>query len=321
MSKQTKNRCGETMPFLKIHGLKVSFRTDAGYVRANDRIDLGIHGNETIGLIGETGCGKSILGHALAGLLPETAEISGKIHYKGKELLTLPRDAMNRIRGREIAMVFQNPSLSLNPVLSVYQQIAEVYRDCLGMAQEKTRQAVAESLTRVEIDPKRMHQYPHQFSGGMLQRVTIAMALAFDPCILIADEITKGLDRPVKQKIIHLLKRVTRGRSMLLITHDLEVARQLCDRIAVMYAGEIVEINDTRTIFDAPGHPYTRGLLNALPKAGMEPIPGHTPSLIAPPRGCRFHPRCGKAREECRTYHPEMRQQGSHSYIRCLTCR
>lgn len=306
------------MALLSIHDLNVWFETATGMVKANDGIDLDIHDNEIVGIIGETGSGKTILGHALVRLLPSNARLRGQIIYRGENILTLPEDQMQEIRGRQIAMIFQNPRLALNPVMTIYDQIMEVYRYRLGTAPEEIAAAVARVLDMVEIDPQRMKEYPHQFSGGMIQRVMIAMAIAFNPALLVADEITKGLDLPVKWKIVKQLKRVTKGRSMLLITHDLQVAEHLCDRIAVMYAGEIVEINHTEAVFNTPGHPYTKGLIHALPSSGMRPIAGHTPSLSDLPQGCRFHPRCNRKKPLCLRCHPQMQELGKDGYVRCF---
>ncbi|MEJ2660183.1 MAG: ABC transporter ATP-binding protein [Desulfobacteraceae bacterium] len=306
------------MALLSIFNLNVWFKTAAGVVKANDGIDLMIDENEIVGIIGETGCGKTILGHALVRLLPSNALMGGQIVYRSRNILTLPEKEMQKIRGRQIAMIFQNPRLALNPVMTVYDQIMEVYRYRLGTAPDEIKAAVARVLETVEIDPKRMKGYPHQFSGGMIQRVMVAMAIAFNPALLVADEITKGLDLPVKWKIVQQLKRVTKGRSMLLITHDLDVAKRLCDRIAVMYAGEIVEINHTEAIFSNPAHPYTRGLMNALPSSGMLAIAGHTPSLTDLPQGCRFHPRCKMKKPPCLRCHPQMQESGKDGYVRCF---
>jgi oligopeptide/dipeptide ABC transporter ATP-binding protein len=303
---------------LSIVDLKVWFETGAGMVKANDGIDLDISDNEIVGIIGETGCGKTILGNALMRLLPPNAHVSGQIIYKSRNIPALSEDEMQSIRGRQIAMIFQNPRLALNPVMTIYDQIMEVYRYRLGTAPEEIEAAVSRVLETVQIDPKRMKEYPHQFSGGMVQRVMIAMAIAFNPALMVADEITKGLDLPVKWKIVRQLKRVTKGRSMLLITHDLQVARHLCDRIAVMYAGEIVEINRAQAIFSNPEHPYTRGLIHALPSSGMRAIAGHTPSLTDLPQGCRFHPRCEKKKSLCLRCHPQMQEFGKDGYVRCF---
>ena len=306
------------MDLLSIHNLNVWFDTGSTTVKANDGIDLTIRTNEIVGIIGETGCGKTILGHALMRLLPLNSRIWGQVFYKGKDILSLPEQDMQKIRGRQISMIFQNPRLALNPVMTVYDQIMEIYRYRLGMPKENIKAAVTRVLDMVGVDSQRMKEYPHQFSGGMNQRVMIAMAMAFNPELLVADEITKGLDLPVKRKIVKQLRQVTKGRSMLLITHDLSVAKRLCDRIAVMYAGEMVEINHTEAIFNTPSHPYTMGLLNALPSSGMRAIKGHTPSLSDLPKGCRFHPRCKKKKSLCLRSHPQMQEFGNDGYVRCF---
>ena len=306
------------MELLSIQNLNVWFDTGRATVKANDGIDLTICHSERIGIIGETGCGKTILGHALMRLLPSNAQLQGQIFYKGEDILSLPEQALQRIRGRQIAMIFQNPRLALNPVMTIYDQIMEIYRYRLGMPKKEITAAVTRVLEMVGVDSGRMKEYPHQFSGGMNQRVMIAMAMAFNPELLVADEITKGLDLPVKRKIVRQLAQVTTGRSMLLITHDLSVAKALCDRIAVMYAGELVEINHTDAIFNNPIHPYTRGLINALPSSGMQPIEGHTPSLSDLPSGCRFHPRCKEKKNLCLRSHPQMQKYANGGYVRCF---
>lgn len=305
------------MVLLDIHQLCVRLVTRAGMVEANSNINLSIRQDERVGLIGETGCGKSILGHALVGLLPENAVATGKIIYNGRNLLTQPEAVLQKIRGRDIAMIFQDPRSSLNPVLTVYQQLMEIYRYRLSVPRKQIRAKTVRLLEQVGIDAQRMDDYPHQFSGGMLQRVMIAMAIAFQPPLLVADEITKGLDRPVKWKIVDLIREVTADSSMLLITHDLTVARALCDRIAVMYAGEIVEINRTESLFNTPAHPYTRGLISALPASGLHPIAGQAPGLTGLPHGCRFHPRCAVRERICSRRHPQLRPLGNDHYLRC----
>ncbi|BBO81943.1 ABC transporter ATP-binding protein [Desulfosarcina ovata subsp. sediminis] len=306
------------MALLEIQRLNVRLATRAGMVAASSDVNLRIRHDERLGLIGETGCGKSILGHALVGLLPENAVATGKIIYDGKNLLAQPETALQNIRGRHIAMIFQDPHSSFNPVLTVYEQLMEIYRYRLKVPRQAIRAMTVRLLERVGIDAERLDDYPHQFSGGMLQRVMIAMAIAFQPRLLVADEITKGLDRPVKWKIVNLIREVTARRSMLLITHDLQVARALCDRIAVMYAGEIVEIDRTERIFHGPAHPYTQGLIGALPAAGLHPIAGQPPGLTRLPAGCRFHPRCKVRERACSQRHPQLRPLGEDRYVRCI---
>lgn len=307
------------MSLLKIENLEVSFPTEGGIVRANNKIDLELKENEVLGLIGETGCGKTVLGMALMRLLPVNARINGRITYDGINLLEIPEDEMRRIRGREIAMMLQNPSTSLNPVLTVGEQIAEIYRYHDGMDKEKVGEKTRNMFELVGINPERTNEYPHQFSGGMKQRIMIAIGLALNPRILIADEPTKGLDIYVKKQIVDLMKKLMKDKSILLITHDLDIAEKLCDRIAVMYAGEIMEIAFTDRIFNEPKHPYTRGLLNSLPTKGLKPIEGMSPSLISFPNGCRFHPRCeyNNANSDCPRKHPDLVNIKKH-WVRCL---
>ena len=308
------------MTLLKIEDLGVYFNARGRIVKANNGVDLEIEENEILGLIGETGCGKSILGRAIIGLLSENVEIKGKIIYRGENLLALSEDKMRQIRGKEIGMMLQNPSISLNPVLTVGEQIAEVYRYHEGIGKEEARKKAADMFKLVGIDPERMDEYPHQFSGGMKQRVMIAIGLALNPRILIADEPTTGLDSSMKKKIVDLTSELVRSRnmSMLLITHDLEVAKRMCDRIAVMYAGELFEIASADKILSEPKHPYTQDLLDSLPRRGLKPIPGASPSLTSLPAGCRFHPRCRYKRDECSEKHPEMIEIEAKNHVRCF---
>ncbi len=308
------------MTLLKIEGLGVYFNARGRIVKANNGVDLEIEENEILGLIGETGCGKTILGRAIIGLLSENVEIKGKIIYRGENLLTLSEDKMRQIRGKEIGMMLQNPSTSLNPVLTVGEQITEVYRYHEGVEKEEARKKAADMLKLVGIDPGRMDEYPHQFSGGMKQRVMIAIGLALNPRILIADEPTTGLDFSMKKRIVDLMSELIRKRnmSMLLITHDLEVAERMCDRIAVMYAGELLEIAPVKKILSEPKHPYTQDLLDSLPRRGLKPIPGASPSLTSLPTGCRFHPRCRHKREGCSEKHPEMIAIEAKNHVRCF---
>jgi len=289
---------------LKIRNLEVKFKTIEGVVKANNKVSLELKKDEILGLIGETGCGKTVLGMTIMRLLPKNSEVKGEIIYKGKNLLELSEKEMREIRGKEIAIMLQNPSLSLNPVLSVGEQIAEVFLYHDKLSKKDAMRKASEMLKIVGITPKRINEYPHQFSGGMKQRIMIAIALALNPKILIADEPTKGLDSSTKEQIINLMKKLTKGKSMLLITHDLDIAEKLCDRIAVMYAGEIVEILSN---FNKAKHPYTIGLLNSLPRRGLKPIDGVSPSLISPPSGCKFHPRCKYREEICTIKNPELK--------------
>ncbi|MBA7526783.1 Oligopeptide transport ATP-binding protein OppD [subsurface metagenome] len=308
------------MTLLRIEDLRVYFNARGRIVKANDGVDLEIEETEILGLIGETGCGKSILGRAIMGLLSENVEIGGRIIYKGENLLELCEARMRQIRGKEIGMMLQNPSTSLNPVLTVGEQIAEVYRYHEGVGKEEAKKKAADMLKLVGMDPKRMDEYPHQFSGGMKQRVMIAIGLALNPRILIADEPTTGLDSSMKKQILDLMSGLIKSRdvSMLLITHDLEVAKGVCNRIAVMYAGELLEIAPAEKLLSEPKHPYTQDLLDSLPRMGLNPIPGESPSLSSPPAGCRFHPRCRCRSDKCSEKHPDMIGIEAETYVRCF---
>ena len=308
------------MSLLTITHLKVLFPTQDGVVKAVNTVDLKIANAERLGLIGETGCGKTVLGLSIIRLLQPSTKIEGEIVYKGKELLRLSEEEMRKIRGKEIAMILQNPTTSLNPVLKVGDQIAEAIQLHQGLDKRAAKEKAIEMLESVKIPSpeKRANEYPHQFSGGMKERAMIAMGLACNPSLIIADEPTKGLDVTIKIQIVKLMKEVSRRKSMLFITHDLGVAAEICDNIAVMYAGELVEYAKTEDIFKNPLHPYTRGFLNSLPEMGLKPIRGISPSLIDLPTGCRFHPRCDQASAKCKINHPELVEIENGHFARCL---
>jgi len=286
---------------LSIEKLSVGIFTDEGTIKALSNVDLEIKNKETLGLIGETGCGKSILGLSILRLLPQNAKMGGAIIFKGKNLLQIEEEEMRKVRGREIAWVPQSSSTSLNPVLKIGFQIAEVPRENFGREKKKSWNFALELLKRFELEPvsKRANEYPHQYSGGMKQRVLVAMGIAGEPSLIIADEPTKGIDAGRKAKVGEMFQKKIDKTSLLLITHDLPFAEKLCDRIAVMYCGKIVEVAPAQQFFARPLHPYSKGLLNSLPSRGLEPIPGETPSMVNPPRGCRFRPRCKFAMEKC----------------------
>jgi len=308
------------MSLLSISHLQVHFPTQDGVVKAVNTIDLEIANNERLGLIGETGCGKTVLGMSIIRLLPPSTTIEGAILYKGNDLLKLTEKEIRKIRGKEIAMILQNPTTSLNPVLKVGDQIAEAIKLHQGLDRRAAKAKAVEMLEAVKISDatKRANEYPHQFSGGMKERAMIAMGLACDPAMIIADEPTKGLDVTVKKQIVKLMKEVTKQKTMLFITHDLGVAAEICDNITVMYAGELMEYANTETIFKSPMHPYTQGFLNSLPSMGLKAIKGMSPSLIDPPSGCRFHTRCDCADAKCRTEHPELIEVEKSHYVRCF---
>jgi len=304
---------------LDIKNLRVYFEAEGGIVKANDGVSLELGESEILGLIGETGCGKSILGRVVMRLLSEKARVEGRLLYKGQDLLTLPENKMRLFRGKEIGIMLQNPAQALNPVLTVGEQLAEIYRFHEGLREREAKEKARAMFKRVGIKPDRLGEYPHQFSGGMQQRVMLAIGLALKPSLLIADEPTKGLDPSTKHQIVALLSALVREEhsSLLLITHDLEVAATICDRIAVMYAGEILEAGPAKKILSSPGHPYTRNLLHSLPKYGLNVAVGQSPSLISPPLGCRFHPRCGSCLKKCSKIHPDLLKTGPRTYVRC----
>jgi len=308
------------MSLLSITQLEVHFPTQDGVVKAVNTIDLEIANNERLGLIGETGCGKTVLGMAIIRLLPPSTTIEGEIEYKGNDLLKLTEKEIRKIRGKEIAMILQNPTTSLNPVLKVGDQIAEAIKLHQGLDRRAAKAKAVEMLEAVKIPDatKRANEYPHQFSGGMKERAMIAMGLACDPAMIIADEPTKGLDVTVKKQIVKLMKEVTTQKTMLFITHDLGVAAEICDNITVMYAGELMEYANTKTIFKNPLHPYTQGFLNSLPSMGLKAIKGMSPSLIDLPSGCRFYPRCDCADVKCKIEHPELIEVEKSHYVRCF---
>jgi peptide/nickel transport system ATP-binding protein len=310
------------MALLETVNLRAHFPTQDGLVRAVDTVDLKLFEGEKLGLIGETGCGKTVLGMAIIRLLQPTTRIDGQIIYKERDLLKLNEEEMRSLRGREIAMILQNPTTSLNPVLKIGDQISEavMLHQKLGRSQAWDRAVELLDAVSISDASRRANQYPHELSGGMRERAMIAMGLACNPSFIIADEPTKGLDQKTKAQIESLISEVMRDRSMLMITHDLGVAGRICQRIAVMYAGEILEEAPAEAILEDPAHPYARGFVNSLPSRGLKPIRGSSPSLINPPTGCRFHPRCDMAREECKCSHPELRVLENGHKVRCFCC-
>lgn len=364
-------------PVLEMKNVRVVFHTYAGIVKALDGIDLKLYKGETFGLVGESGCGKSVTAATVAGLLPENAEITeGEILFNGEDLRKKTSDEIRVLRSTKLAMIFQDPMTFLNPVLSIGEQLREVFdidqsrlaaatlryelnelriaetstsdqttkaaiqakianlensmgsvRKPRGRLKKKVLNFLCEEiLTKMRLpDPKRiLKEYPHELSGGMRQRIMIAMAIARNPDLLIADEITTALDVTIQAQILELL-RTLRGElnsTILIITHDLGVVADICDRVGVMYAGNIIEVADARSLYAKPLHPYTQGLLKAVPRltadeVRLESIPGSVPDLIHPPTGCRFHPRCPYAWPLCTVKKPELFELESGHTVAC----
>lgn len=312
---------------LDIKNLQTVFHTSDGDLRAVDGIDLTIGRGEAVGLVGESGCGKSITSLSIMRLIPQPpGEIRAEqIRFKGRDLLELSQTGMRQIRGKELAMVFQEPMTSLNPVFTIGDQISEVLELHRGYRGKAAREKTMELLNMVNIPfpQKRMHDYPHQFSGGMRQRVMIAMALAGEPDLLIADEPTTALDVTIQAQILDLLRELQSklGMAVLLITHDLGIVADLVKRVLVMYAGLIVEDAPVSDLFTQPLHPYTQGLLESLPRLDrqlerLKVIPGVVPNPLNLPKGCRFHPRCPKQTDICRTLEPPFIHCNSQK-VRC----
>jgi oligopeptide/dipeptide ABC transporter ATP-binding protein len=316
-------------PILSVQDLTVEFNTEDGVVHAVTGVTYDLHPGETLGVVGESGSGKSVSVMAMLGLIPVPPGriVAGQALYKGRDLLTIPKKELRDIRGGEVAMIFQDPMTSLNPVFTIGDQISEAVKTHNpGTKDEEARQRAIDLLNLVGVPfaERRYQQYPHEFSGGMRQRAMIAMAIANEPSILIADEPTTALDVTIQAQIIEVMRAAQEEThaATILITHDLGLIAELADRVVVMYAGRVVELGDVFTIFNEPRHPYTVGLMNSLARVDLdrewlEPIPGQPPSLISAPPGCAFHPRCAfsQGREVCRTDIPELRtfgQAGEH---------
>ncbi|MDM4772478.1 ABC transporter ATP-binding protein [Solimonas sp. SE-A11] len=307
------------MPLLEVENLEISFRTQEGELRAVNSLSLEIGAGEALGVVGESGSGKSQTAMAIMGLLAPNASVRGRIRFDGQDLLGLKPAQMNRIRGAQIGMVFQDPMTSLNPYLSVGTQMAEVLVQHRGMNQVAGLAESARMLEAVRIpDPtQRLSQYPHELSGGMRQRVMIAMTLLCRPRLLIADEPTTALDVTVQAQILELLGELRRefGVAVMLITHDLGIVGELCERTLVMYAGQLMESGPTARLLSRPGHPYTRGLLDSRPALDspldvpLAAIPGSPPDLLRLPAGCPFQPRCPQAFEPCARRPPVIEQR------------
>jgi len=319
-------------PLLEIRGLKTHFSTDDGMVQAVDGVDITIGRGETVGVVGESGCGKTVTALSVLKLIamPPGRIVAGQVLYQGRDLVPLSSDEMDRIRAKDIAMVFQEPMTSLNPVYTIGEQIAEVLRRHEGLSRRDATAKTVEMLRLVQIPnpDRRLHDYPHQFSGGMRQRVMIAMALSCSPKLLIADEPTTALDVTIQAQILELLAEMKSrfGMAIMLITHAMGVVAETCQRVVVMYAGKVIEEAPVDELFANPRHPYTQGLIRSIPridtavtqKARLEAIPGVVPSLLNPPPGCRFAPRCRYAMAKCREAVPPLREVGDGHKVACV---
>ncbi len=317
---------------IEVKNLVTAFETESGLLNAVDGVSFALEEGKTLGIVGESGCGKSVTSLSIMGLLPQgVGKIrSGNILYRGQELTKFTENQMRKIRGNEIAMIFQEPMTSLNPVFTIGNQIREaiaLHQKDLSRREIADRAVDMLKLVGIPAPEKRVEDYPHQLSGGMRQRVMIAMALSCNPKLLIADEPTTALDVTIQAQILELLKGLQQQLKMglILITHDLGVVAEMSDDVMVMYAGKVVEYTTAQSLFNNPLHPYTRGLLNSLPQPGkrkrLEAIPGIVPSLSNLPKGCRFQDRCHLREEQCVQAEPELRELGTSSeshHVRCV---
>jgi peptide/nickel transport system ATP-binding protein len=319
-------------PILSVRNLTTSFRSDQGTVTAVEDVSFDLFPGESLGLVGESGCGKTVTSKSIMRLLPAHRSFfspESRVELQGQNLTTITERQMREVRGNRIAMIFQEPMTALNPVFTVGWQLDEALKQHTSLSRKDRRDKAIEMLALVEMSnpATRLREYPHQLSGGMRQRVMIAIALCCEPDILIADEPTTALDVTIQAQILRLMEDLKQrlGTAILLITHDLGVVAQVCDRVAVMYAGQIVETARVRDLFHSPQHPYTQGLLDSIPKSGptehgkrLPAIPGIVPSLWNLPSGCRFHERCSHCEEKCRTEPPQLDSLADGRSVRCF---
>jgi len=320
------------MALLEIKGLKTHFKTDDGWLHAVDGVDIAIDRGETVGVVGESGCGKSVTAKTVMKLIdmPPGKIVAGQVLWKGRDLVPMPPEAMQKIRAKEISIIFQEPMTSLNPVFTVGEQIAESLRLHEGLSRRDALDRAVEmlKLVRIPTPERRIKDYPHQFSGGMRQRVMIAIALACKPQLVIADEPTTALDVTIQAQILDLLQRLKdeMGMAVMLITHAMGVVAEVAQRVVVMYAGKVVEEAPVQALFAHPRHPYTQGLIRSIPridldaehKVRLEAIPGTVPKLINPAEGCRFAARCKFAKAECTQATPPLREAATGHRVACF---
>ncbi|MBI5275382.1 MAG: ABC transporter ATP-binding protein [Burkholderiales bacterium] len=320
------------MALLEIQGLTTHFHTDDGWLHAVDGVDITVDNGETVCVVGESGCGKSVTAMTVLRLIPMPPGkiVAGRVLWDGTDLVQLPEEAMRRIRAKQIAMIFQEPMTSLNPVYTVGEQIAEAVRLHSGFGRRAAMDHAAEMLKLVKIPQpdRRINDYPHQFSGGMRQRVMIAMALSCNPRLLIADEPTTALDVTIQAQILELMDELKErmGMAIMLITHAMGVVAEMAQRVVVMYAGKVVEEAPVKELFANPRHPYTQGLIRSIPRIDrskeergrLETIPGTVPKLISPREGCRFAPRCKYVTDACKTATPPLREVAPGHKVACI---
>lgn len=312
---------------LNVQGLRTYFYTYAGIVKAVDNISLDVRRGETLGVVGESGSGKTVTAQSIMRIVPPPGKIvDGTIEFQGKNILALAERQMQQIRGKDIAYIFQDPTTTLDPVYTVGNQISEVIMRHQNLAKKDALAKTLELLRNVEIpDPEvRINQYPHELSGGTKQRIAIARALSCEPSLILADEPTTALDVTIQAQILEILKDLKNrmNLSMMLITHDMGIVAEICDRVTVLYAGQVCETGTTRQVFEKPKHPYTEALLTSVPslaitKEKLSVIPGNVPNLIEPPSGCRFHPRCLYAQQICTDKVPVLEPIGDGRWVHC----
>ncbi len=319
----------DVTPLVRVEGLRTYFEVEGRRAWAVDGVSFDIHPREMLGIVGESGCGKSVTALSIMRLIPDPPGriAEGRILFEGKDLLSLEYPEVRSIRGRDIAMIFQEPMTSLNPVFTIGNQVCEPIQLHYGLSKREALARAAEVLTQVGIPDasRRLADYPHQFSGGMRQRVMIAMALICEPALLIADEPTTALDVTIQAQILDVMRDVQSRRergSVVLITHDLAVVAETCDRVIVMYGGKLQEIATTDDLFDAPLHPYTKGLLASIPNPdhkgeALQAIPGNVPGILDLPSGCRYSTRCPHVNDRCREEEPELREVQPGHQVRC----
>lgn len=313
------------MPLLNVSDLKMYYESKYGVVRAVDGVSLNLNRNESLGLVGESGCGKSSLAFTLMRVLPKNSKIiGGHVFYKGEDLLKLSNKKMRHVRWAEISMIFQSAMNALNPVLKVGEMAIEAIQTHEGVSRNEAKIRIKQLLEDMGLDESRINNYPHEFSGGMRQRVTVAMSLICNPQVVIADEPTTALDVIVQEQILQKIKELQnkKGIALLLISHDVSIIAETCEKIAVMYAGRLVESGRTVDVFNDPQHPYTFGLFRSFPSVHgkiktLSSIPGKPPNLVNPPRGCRFSPRCPFVKKECFEKRNELIEVEEGHYTSC----